>query len=93
MIKNRMTGEISMPPRFGSRLRIGRSAGSVCGREIHRPADELISRVDHVEGHQPGQDRRRDQDPNVDPGQRSKEQRQGIFHRALWLAAGVQTSE
>ena len=67
MIKNKMTGEMSMPPRFGSMLRIGRSTGSVMRIEkIADHRDDLVPRVHHVEGDQPGKDRHRDHDPDVE---------------------------
>src|SRR5205814_1602189 len=34
--------------------------------ELGHPGDERVARVDDVEGDQPGEDRRRDDDPNVD---------------------------
>ena len=40
MSRIRITGEISMPPRSGIRLRIGRNAGS-----FERSIDVLVSRI------------------------------------------------
>ena len=48
-------------------LRIGRSTGSVIAvEEVADHRDELVARVDHVEGDQPRQHRRRDQQPDVE---------------------------
>jgi len=44
-----------MPPRLGMRRRIGRKAGSLMRiKEICDHSHELVPRVDHVEGDQPG---------------------------------------
>ena len=48
-------------------LRIGRSTGSVIRyRKSPTIADELVARVDHIEGDQPRQHRRRDQQPDIE---------------------------
>ena len=70
-MKNRMmiriTGEMSMPPRLGRIERIGRSSGSVILiEEIADRRDELMAGIDHIERHQPGQHRARDQQPDIE---------------------------
>ena len=67
MIRIRITGEISMPPRLGS-MRTDRPQQRL-GNAVEEFADrrhDLVAGIDHVEGDQPGQHRRRDQEPDVD---------------------------
>ena len=62
-----MTGDMSIPPRLGMRLRIGRSTGSVMRyRKSADRRDEPVARIDHVEGDQPGQHRRGDQQLDIE---------------------------
>ena len=67
MIRIRITGEMSMPPRLGMIERIGRKQR--LGDPPQEFADhrhELVARIHDVERDQPGQDRRGDQQPDVE---------------------------
>ena len=62
-----MIGEMSRPPRLGMIERIGASTGSVIRiQELRHRRHELVARVDDVEGDQPGQDRRGNQQPDIE---------------------------
>ena len=67
MIRIRITGETSMPPRLGSNRtdraqhRLGDAVEEVGDHRHH-----LVAGVDHVEGDQPGQHRGGDQEPDID---------------------------
>ena len=67
MIRIKITGEMSMPPRLGSNApyrpqeRFGNAVKEFADRR-----HDMVAGIDHIEGNQPGQHGRRDQEPDVD---------------------------
>ena len=75
-----MTGEMSMPPRSGIRLRIGRRFRDWV-KEVADHGVDLIEGIHHVESDQPGQDCGRDQQPDVDVESEIDDQKQRAHGR------------
>jgi hypothetical protein len=60
MMSSTISGEKSMPPRFGRILRLGELV-----QDTGDHSDDVVAHIDHVERDQPRQDHRRDDDVHV----------------------------
>ncbi len=78
MMKTRTSGEISIPPKIwhAPANRPQRRLGDAV-EEIRHHADELVARVDHVEGDQPRKDGRCDQQIDIELKGKIDDQEQG----------------
>jgi len=63
--KSKIRGEMSMPPRFGTVPGPGAAAVPSRGHEVPNRAHDVIIPIDHVEGDEPGEDHRGDDDIGI----------------------------